>query len=217
MIIVIQCAASKQADAGHLVSAGGKLIDFVARPQIAPRCPDRMYARPDDQREDGIVWRQVLWNYNTNPDDNPLRLYPAYRLYTNEVYRRLVDYVGLTNVYVLSAGWGLIRADFLTPSYDITFSTSALPYQRRRQSDRYDDCQMLPANSGSDIVFFGGRSYLPLFCRLTKNVRAKRTVFFNSASAPQPSGCTFRHFETAKKINWHYECANAFLNGTLRI
>jgi hypothetical protein len=59
---------------------------------------------------------------------NPLGLYPAYRLYENRVYGRLVEAFGVENIYILSAGWGLIRADFLTPYYDITFSHSAEGY-----------------------------------------------------------------------------------------
>ena len=143
MIVVIQCAASKRPDAGHLVAASGKRVDFVAHPQIAPRDPDRVYARPDDRRQDGISWRQHLLKYNDDPGGNPLRLYPAYQLYDNRAYGRLVDRFGLRNVYILSAGWGLIRADFLTPSYDITFSPSADAYKRRRKTDRYDDFRML--------------------------------------------------------------------------
>ena len=66
MIEVIQCSASKRPDAGHLVTASGKLVDFVAHPQMAPRDLDRLYARPDDLCEDGISWRQFLLKYN-NP------------------------------------------------------------------------------------------------------------------------------------------------------
>jgi hypothetical protein len=73
-------------------------------------------------REDGISWRHFLRKYNDDAGGNPLHLYPAYQLYENRAYGRLVGRYGLRNVYVLSAGWGLIRADFLTPSYDITFS-----------------------------------------------------------------------------------------------
>ena len=36
MIIVIQCAASKQSGSGHLMSSGGKRIVFVADPKAAP-------------------------------------------------------------------------------------------------------------------------------------------------------------------------------------
>ena len=36
MIVVIQCAASKRGDAGHLTTASGRPVDFVADPQSAP-------------------------------------------------------------------------------------------------------------------------------------------------------------------------------------
>jgi hypothetical protein len=216
MIVVIQCAASKRPDAGHLVTASGKPVDFVAHPQIAPRDCDQLYARPDDPCEDGISWRQLLLKYNNDPGGNPLRLYPAYQLYENKAYRRLVDRFGLKKVYILSAGWGLIRADFLTPSYDITFSLSADAYKRRRKTDRYEDFRMAE-DTTNEIVFLGGKDYLPLFCSLTETISSEKIVFFNSALMPRYSGCTFRRFETTTRTNWHYECANAFVDGTIRI
>jgi hypothetical protein len=217
MIVVIQCAANKQRDAGHLVTTSGKLIDFVADPQIAPPKPDRVYARPDDLCEDGTSWRQFLLNYNQNPDNNPFCLYPAYQLYKNKAYGRLVDRFGLRNVYILSAGWGLITADFLTPYYDITFRRSPDAYKRRRKTDQYNDFHMLPDDTENDIVFFGGKDYLPLFCSLTDTIRGRKIVFFNSASAPRFNGYTFRRFETTTRTNWHYEGANALIDGTIRI
>ncbi len=216
MIVVIQCAAGKRPEAGHLIATSGKPVDFVAHPQIAPRDPDRVYARPDDRCEDGTSWRQLLLKYNDDPGRNHLRLYPAYHLYENKAYGRLVDRFGLKNVYVLSAGWGLIRADFLTPSYDITFSPSADAYKRRRKTDRYDDFRMLPGNTKEDVVFLGGKDYLPLFCSLTDTIQSRKIVFFNSASVPWSNGCTFKRFETTTRTNWHYECANAILDGTVR-
>jgi hypothetical protein len=217
MIVVIQCAASKQPDAGHLVTTSGKLIDFVADPKFASPKPDRVYARPDDLREDGISWRQLLLEYNQNPNDNPLCLYPAFRLYENRAYGRLVDRFGLRNVCILSAGWGLIPANFLTPNYDITFSPSADAYKRRRKTDQYNDFRLMPSDPEDDIVFFGGKDYLPLFCSLTDSIRGRRIVFFNSASVPRINGYTFTRFETTTRTNWHYECANAFIDGTIRV
>jgi hypothetical protein len=112
MIVVIQCAASKRPHAGHLRTARGVPVEFVADPKVAPADPSLAYARSDDLSDDGTSWRQVLLNYNKEPEHNPLGLYPGYRLYENNVYTRLVDRLGLQNVYVLSAGWGLVRADF---------------------------------------------------------------------------------------------------------
>jgi hypothetical protein len=217
MIVVIQCAASKRSGAGHLVSASGRPVVFVAHPEIAPAHDHSLYARPDDFSENGRPWRAVLHEYNAHPEENPLRLYPAYRLYENIVYGRLVDRFGIPNFYILSAGWGLIKADFLTPYYDITFSQSAEPYKRRKKAERYQDFRMLPDRTSEQIVFFGGKDYLPLFVSLTSAVSGKRTIFYNSAHPPLAVGCVLKRHETSMRTNWHYECANAFLDGGIKL
>lgn len=212
MIIVIQCAASKQADAGCLRSRSKKPVLFVADPELAPTSEERLYARPDDLCEDGISWREMLLTYNASPFDNPLGLYPAYQLYRNRIYRRLIDRFGSDKVYILSAGWGLIAATFLTPNYDITFSPMAAGYKRRRRRDYYSDLCMLPNQTDEKIVFFGGKDYLPLFCSLTSGIRSQKTIFYNSARPLRAEGYVLERFETTTRTNWHYECANAFLN-----
>jgi hypothetical protein len=217
MIVVIQCAASKRSDAGHLVTADGKPVDFVADPQSAPPTPSRVYARPDDRSDSGPSWRNVLLKYNQEHRGNPLGLYPAHQLYENKTYGRLADRLGAQNVYILSAGWGLIGADFLTPYYDITFSPSADVYKRRRKADRYEDFCMLPADTKEDILFFGGKDYLPLFCSLTHAIRSKKTVFYNSTHVAEVSGCIAQRFDTTTRTNWHYECASAFLDGAISV
>src|ERR1051326_6574897 len=184
MIVVIQCAATKRPGAGHLTTVAGKPVCFVADPQAAPRSDAYLYARPDDLNEDGVSWRDVLQQYNSNPNGNPLRLCQAHQLYQNKVYQRLMRCCGVANVYILSAGWGLIRAEFLTPDYDITFSASADPYKRRKKSDSYRDFNMLEGQTKGDdkIIFFGGKDYLPLFSKLTSHVAGKKVVFINSAN-----------------------------------
>lgn len=216
MIIVIQCAASKNPAAGYFITNTGKPVMFVADPQAAPDARDRVYARPDDRLESGATWRGMLLKYNEHPDLNPFGLFRAYELYDNKTYKRLVDRFDLPNVYILSAGWGLIRADFLTPQYDITFSMSAEPYKRRGKRDRYDDFRMLPEDP-TDVVFIGGKDYLPLFCTLTSDVRGSKTVFYNSGNLPTAHGCQLRRFETTTRTNWHYECANALIDGSLKV
>ena len=121
----------------------------------------------------------------------------------------------MSKVFILSAGWGLIGAEFLTPSYDITFSLSADRYKRRRNSDRYHDLCMLRENTDDDIVFFGGKDYLPLFCALTAKSRGRRLVYYNSGNVPRLSGCTLKRYETTTRTNWHYECVHAFLEGQI--
>ncbi len=215
MIVVIQCAASKRSEAGHLMTTSGKPVFFVAEPAAAPAVPAHLYVRPDDPSDMGISWRQVLVKYNEQHAKNPLGLYPAYQLYENKAYGRLVDRLGAQNVFILSAGWGLISADFLTPNYDITYSQSAERHKRRRKTDRYEDFRMLPAGTEDEILFFGGKDYLPLFSSLTNAIASKKTVFYNSQNVPEVPGCQFQRFETTTRTNWHYECANAFLDGAL--
>jgi len=153
----------------------------------------------------------VLLEYERN--DNPLGLCQAYELYQNKIYGRFVGKFSVDNVFILSAGWGLIKGDFLTPYYDITFSPSAEPYKRRRRVDRYQDLCMLPDNCDEEIVFFGGKDYLPFFHSLTEKARGKRRVFYNSDRPPMLPGCSLERFETRTRTNWHYECADAFLRG----
>src|SRR5262249_32752201 len=85
----------------------------------------------------------------------------------------------------------------------------------RRKTDCYDDFQMLPNEATGEVVFLGGKDYLPLFCNLTESVKGKRIAFYNSANMPRFSGCVFRKFETTTRTNWHYGCANALLEGKI--
>jgi hypothetical protein len=120
------------------------------------------------------------------------------------------------NLYILSAGWGLIRANFLTPYYNITFSQTKKEqkYKRRRESDHYEDFAMLPTAIGEPIVFFGSKGYVGSFCSLTRGSRREKTVFYNAGRAPDAPGCVLKKFEDAKRdTNWQYDCANAFLDG----
>jgi hypothetical protein len=210
--IVIQCAATKRPNVSRLLTRDGNPIHFVAHPELAPT--DRLCARPDDI-SDGTSWREQLRKYNTEQETNPLGLMPAYQVYENKVYGALVDRFGFQNVYILSAGWGLIRSDFLTPFYDITFSQSAEPYKIRRKADRYDDFRMLPNETGGKIVFLGGKDYLPLFCKLTESAKGERIALFNSVNAPRFDNCQFKRFETTTRTNWHYECAKALIDGQI--
>lgn len=215
MKIVIQCAAKKNSDAGCMTNKDGVRILFVADPDAAPPSNELIYARPDDIAEGGKSWRDLLLNYNKQPHSNPPDLYPAFQLYTNDTYRALVKKYRAENVYILSAGWGLISAEFLTPKYDITFSPSADSYKRRRKRDLYSDFRMLPEGCDDDLVFFGGKDYTPLFCKLSSDYAGKKFVFYNSATLPEAPSCELIKYHTSTRMNWHYECAKAFLDGVV--
>ncbi len=225
MKIVIQCAARKDPNAGTLTDTQGTPVLFVANPDdLAPNSGACIYARPDDRAENGQTWREILVDYNHNDaKKNPLGLLPAYLLYRHPIYRQLVEHehYGIENVFILSAGWGLIRSDFLIPKYDITFSTAtAENYKKRSQQDRYDDFRMLP-DDGDKIVFFGGRNYLPLFCNLTQKYQGGRFIYYNSNSQPNLPDCNLIRYHDPNnrriRMNWHYQCATNFMNGTITL
>jgi hypothetical protein len=95
---------------------------FRGRSRFRSVRSDLCLCQADDFCGVATSWWPALRTYNRQPRDNPLGLYPAYRLYENRTYERLADRFGLLKLYILSAGWDLIAANFLTPYYDITFS-----------------------------------------------------------------------------------------------
>ncbi|HIL98758.1 MAG: hypothetical protein ABGY96_02995 [bacterium] len=216
MNIVIQCAASKSSDAGFLLDSQNRRVMFVADPGLAPHADNIRYAKPDDNAG-AKSWRELLVSYNENPQQNQLGLLPAYRLYRNEAYSSLVEHFGLAKVFILSAGWGLINANFLTPYYDITFSASAEKFKRRRKNDRYNDFSQLPISSTEELIFFGGKDYIPLFHTLSQEYRGTRYIPYSSKAPPQVPNCQLVKYETKTRTNWHYECVRAYLEGRFAI
>ncbi len=215
MIIVIQCAASKAPNAGCLQRRDRKNVKFVAHPECAPTGTGCVYARPDDITDTGRSWREELREYNAFPKDNPLRLLPAWQLYQNKTYKLLAECYGLDRLYILSAGWGLIRSDFLTPLYDITFSNSACNYKRRRKKDRYKDLRMLPKMTVDPIVFFIGKAYIGFACELTKEIEAEKYLFYNSKDVPHAPDFVLKRYVTKIRTNWHYYCAKDLMAGAI--
>ena len=214
MIVVIQCAARKMRHAGHFAALDGRKVLFVARPEQTSAGPDsQIYARPDDVAEVGKSWRTLLLDYNEAPAENPYGLLPAWQLYKDPTYGLLRKHYGLDQLYILSAGWGLLCAKFLTPAYDITFAPSADRSKRRLKGDKYDDFCMLPPDTSEHIVFFGGKDYIPLFCELTAGPSRERTVFY-AGRKPDAPDCDLRLFGDPF-TNWHYRCAKAVVQGRI--
>jgi hypothetical protein len=87
---------------------------------------------------------------------------------------------------------------------------------RRGKNDLYQDFRMLPDEVQEEVVFFGSKEYLPLFCSLTNRIQARRTVFYKAALEPSAPGCILRRFTQGKReTNWQFDCANSFLDGTI--
>ena len=216
MKVVISCAGSKADCAGYMKTKDERCVKFVGNPDLAKTASQKTefcYARPDGETKDGKTWREKLLAYNKLcTDENPFGLLPWYKLYTpnkpyKDIYTQLVKVFGIDNVYILSAGWGLIRASFLTPKYDITFSGQADAYKRRgkRQYRQYCDFNHLESAIDEDLLFFGGKDYLPLLCCLTQCYQGRRIVYY-SGNKPNCDDVKFVPYETSTRI-WYYECA----------
>jgi hypothetical protein len=217
--VLIQCAASKVPTAGFLKTQTGRRVKFVARPDEAPK-DEWFYAQPDDQSDvPGQTWRQELERYNQN-SENPLGLLKAYSLYENDVYRELVATLGAENVFILSAGWGIVSADYLLPDYDITFALTKPKhgYKRRHpQDNKYHDFCHLRCDAPGTLVTFCSKGYLPLFRNLTTLLTVNKIVFYAAADPPQDSGWRKIHFQTRDFRRWPYDCAREFLRGEISI
>ena len=134
MKIVIQCAGTKNAQrpGSGFHASDGRLVKFVADPKDAPSISQYAYVRPDDLSDGHHTWRERLLEYNKEANSNSLGLLPAYRLYARKVYEDLVGKFGTNQVFILSAGWGLIASDFLTPDYREEIPSNPTPGRDRR-------------------------------------------------------------------------------------
>jgi hypothetical protein len=98
MDVVIQCAATKNPNAGRFRTLDGRAIQFVAQPSLCALTADIVYARPDDLSDvPNLSWRENLIKYVDDSDNqNPFKLQEAYRLYKHPAYSSLVKRVHAT-------------------------------------------------------------------------------------------------------------------------
>ena len=227
MKIVIACAGGKRAGAGLMRTTKGKPVKFIAQPKLAPKNAHHNYAMPDDISDDGTSWRTRLCAYNATHEkngDNPCNLLFAGKLYKPrapycEIYSDLVNKYGVKNVYIMSAGWGLVSADFLLPNYDITYSSSAKekhPHKYRGKNDWKDkDFCMLPKESTDLVVFFCGKDYLKPFCELTKGCAGERIGFYKSKTTQKMQSIKLINYPSNQNYTWTYEAAQKLIDGKL--
>jgi hypothetical protein len=208
--LIIACAGSKQREGGYFRDSEGRRIKFVAQPHLAPDGNNVRFGHPDDS-SNGKTWRELVDEYNAtyraNSNHNPYGLFPAYQLYTpkgqwSSIYRNLVNSFGKENVFILSAGWGLIASDFLTPQYDITFSKNSKiePYKKRAQRDDSRDFCQLQAGPEDELFLFAGTEYTQIFHRLTKQMPVMRKHIY-----------TYDSMRTQNKYTWYYQYAADFI------
>jgi hypothetical protein len=211
-IPVLVCSSRKTKD---WFSYKGQAVKFAAAPQKAPKDAFTYY-RPDDQIPgENRTWRDLVL------EQNYPGLVPAYRLYSRDIYRDF--YREFDNrFYILSAGWGIIRASFKIPAYNITYSTAPKTPEHARRTDDCGwkdinhlkkDCEGLDGDS--KIILFAGSDYAPHFCAMTESIRYRKKIVYNSEKARRMSeqwpDFEYAPFQTPNKSSWVYEAAGNFL------
>ena len=164
-----------------------------------------------------LTWREYL-----TTRQNERTLLQAYQLYQHPAYLHLYNRFQ-KDFFILSAGWGLVNSEFKLPSYDITFKESA-PVNKRRNKNLnipplYNDFNQI-ADSETDIVFIGTPDYIPLFIKLTQNLKCRKIIFWKKKDTDQkyilPNNTfKFEYYKTKTNTNWQYQLAQDLCNNIL--
>jgi hypothetical protein len=170
-----------------------------------------------EQHPDDIIemqnksWRDYLEENQSDPN-----LKKAFQLYKRKEYCDLNNKFK-NNFYILSAGWGLINSHYKLPKYDITFSSSATQKNKRKDNINgapiYQDFNKLNIVDKEDIVFFGGKDYIKLFYKLTKDFENRKIIYFygNKRNIPKSlvnsNNFYFVKYNSKNNRAWHYEAA----------
>ena len=176
--VIIPCSGPKKTNAPTFHIKGSP-IEFAANP---------ICGRPNQRRPwDPIVpgglrtWVHCVADYNNlgllhRADieagvgiTGQGTLWCAGTLYTNSIYADLIRVLEFDNVYILSAGWGLIRAAVKIPPYDITFSKGQNVPQHAKITvpKRTKGCLLVDAPHGSGIWIFAGNDYVSFLKRIS--------------------------------------------------
>lgn len=182
--------------------------------------------KPDDLIPNQIKsWRNYI-EENQYVDYIP---YMSYQLYIPRYAEYVILYEILferfkENLYILSAGWGLVNATYRLPEYDITFSNSKNNYNQRKYKDNsFYDYNQLNLESDEDIVFIGSDSYIKSFLNLTIGTRNRKIIYHygNQPDYILPDN-TFiyreyntENYNTIPKRTWYLELAYKFADGLI--
>ena len=218
-IIIMPCAGSKK-DVGH-ICFHGKRVSFVANPGI--NSSDQF--RPDDLipgLAPRLTWREAITKYNTHQIlplgveiqgeefENGWHLPKACYLYKDPTYQEVAAAIGPENVFILSAGWGLVISTYRIPYYDITFSGST-HLNLRKAKQEWADYNQFPNTVKEDQCVHSmiGVKYFRLFNRLFPR---EVTLRFHHKAGNAPGNFLGRAWDFQLhpgklRTNWYYQCA----------
>lgn len=198
----------------------GNTINFVSKINKA-EINHNIYCHPDNIiPNENITWRELIAGQDERED-----LIACHILYSPNIYRLLYERYQ-NDLFIFSAGWGIVRAEYKLPKYNITFSNgSNIPtYARRNNNDVFNDFNQLQGiNEGELIVLLAGKDYVLPFCQLTKDIPNKKIIVHTSQSILDNNpylnnhNFSFLHYQTNTRTNWHYEFAKRLINNEIEI
>jgi hypothetical protein len=215
MKIIISCSDQKN---GELLVHKGLKINFVSNKDQSV-ANQELHFHPDDiVPNEEISWRNLI-----NQQKKDLHLIPAYELYKRPIYSALFKYFG-ADLFVFSAGWGIIKADYKLPKYNVTFSCSKnIPLHARRNSeDKFNDFNhLLGIEENERIVLIAGLDYVLPFCQLTEQLPNEKIIIFKNKKIILNNPFwgnkkfNFVYYHTTRRTNWHYEVAERLIKNEI--
>ena len=221
--VVMICAKTKHNNTHIWVNNQTIKFKAVSKPENFEFLPDG--PKPNYK----CTWRKWVEDNQNNAAIPKL----AYNLYSprnpfNEVYLNLNEKFD-DRLFILSAGWGLVKASFKLPNYDITFSSKAMRENKRvfqnpnptfNDFNHLTDNHNLELNSNNEdiIVFIGGRTYIKQFISLTENSINNKLIYYFGMNPPAqdlPLGFSYRKYfhPDATNYTWYYFLAQDYANG----
>jgi hypothetical protein len=224
-IPILCCSSEKDGKTESKFYYKGKSYKFVASPRMVSQ-NGVTFQKPDDKIPDeNRTWRDLVVNGQKDPS---LDLVEAYRLYKPDIFRDLYHEFD-NRFYIFSAGWGIIRANFKIPFYDITYSTDSKVPKYAMRKDNFGWKDIIHLNDDylnedygkfyrdAEVIVFAGSDYVePFFCDMAQSklyIPPKRIMIkYKSQNLIQRQDFVYEYYETDINTNWHYEAAKEFLN-----
>lgn len=216
MKIIISCSNRKN---GKPLKYKDKIINFTSRKDEIDQ-KQESYFHPDDLiPNENISWRDLISLQEL------VDLTPAHNMYKNKIYNSLYNKFG-NDLFIYSAGWGIVRADFKLPNYNITFSKgNNIPlYAKRNFNDEFNDYnQLKEIDENERLIFIAGKDYVLPFCNLSQHLSNEIIILHSSLSVLKnnkylsKSNFHFVHYKTNLRTNWHYEFARKLITNDIII
>jgi hypothetical protein len=214
--VIIQCAGKKERNAKSFCNSGGRIL-FRAKPDSQSNSVTPW----SHIQNTSMTWIDCVQKYNGSgvlPDgifiENNAKLARAGDLYLRSAYRELINHFDYNSVFILSAGWGLVRGDTKIPAYDITFSNQAEKDCRITPTERSGYGTVLSDVGECDkLHLFITKAYLDYWNRaFTRYIQCKNIILhWNESFCPSENYTIARHnFEPC--TNWHYKAVSQYMN-----